>query len=218
MMKKRPDVPAILFLIVILAVIAACERESVESPSPADANVQNRKPEVLVPVKGNDESHQSDRLFEEMGITQIPPTPIPIDISLPDVDGMMVKFSDFKGKIVFLNFWATWCPPCRFEMPSMEKLHKKLKDRDFVMIAVDLQEPASVVKKFFKDYKLSFISLLDSEGEVAGLFGVRSIPSTFILDREGRIIGGAMGAREWDSKESVALFEHLMNEKAIPSS
>ena len=159
-----------------------------------------------------------ERLFEEIGVTRIPPTPIPIDISLPDLNGMMVKFSDFKGKIVFLNFWATWCPPCRFEMPAMEKLHKKLKDKDFVMLAVDLQDPASVVKQYFKKNKLTFKSLLDADGQVSGLFGVRSIPTTFILDKEGRIIGGAVGAREWNSQESVALFEHLINQEAVPSS
>jgi thiol-disulfide isomerase/thioredoxin len=192
--------------------------EKSESASQRSTSAENQRQEGPTLITGSDEGSRSERLFEEIGVVQIPPTPIPIDISLPDLNGMVVKFSDFKGKIVFLNFWATWCPPCRFEMPAMEKLHKKLKNKDFVMLAVDLQEPAAVVKKYFKKHKLTFMSLMDTDGEVSGLFGVRSIPTTFILDKEGRIIGGAVGAREWNGQESVALFEHLINQEAVPSS
>lgn len=152
---------------------------------------------------------KAEKLFRDMIISQIPPT-LPVEIRLKDMNGREVSLSDFRGKIVFLNFWATWCGPCRIEMPSMERLYTKLKGKDFVMVAIDLQEPASKVKEFFKEYKLSFISLLDSEGEVASRFGIRVIPTTFILDKQGRIIGRALGPREWDGKESIALFEHLI--------
>jgi peroxiredoxin len=96
-------------------------------------------------------------------------------------------------------------------MPSMEKLHQRFKDRDFSMIAVDLQEPGSKVKKFFKDFNLTFTALLDPKGDVGSRFGIRSLPTTLILDRTGRIIGGAFGVRKWASKESFALFEYLIN-------
>jgi len=217
-MKKRYYTLAILSLVVLVAIMVIYGHEKSESASQRSTSTENQQQEGPTLITGSDEGSRSERLFEEIGVVQIPPTPIPIDIGLPDLNGMMVKFSDFKGKIVFLNFWATWCPPCRFEMPAMEKLHKKLKDKDFVMLAVDLQEPASVVKKYFKKHKLTFISLMDADGELSGLFGVRSIPTTFILDKEGRIIGGAVGAREWNSQESVALFEHLINQEAVPSS
>ena len=217
-MKKRYSKLAILSLVVLVAIMVIHGCEKSDSASQQSTSAENQQQEGHLLITGSDEGSISERLFEEIGVVQIPPTPIPFDISLPDLNGMMVKFSDFKGKIVFLNFWATWCPPCRFEMPAMEKLHKKLKDKDFVMIAVDLQDPASVVKKYFKKNKLTFISLLDADGQVSGLFGVRSIPTTFILDKEGRIIGGAVGAREWNSQESVALFEHLINQETVPSS
>jgi thiol-disulfide isomerase/thioredoxin len=217
-MKKRYYTLAILSLVVLVAIMVIYGHEKSESASQRSTSAENQRQEGPTLITGSDEGSRSERLFEEIGVVQIPPTPIPIDISLPDLNGMVVKFSDFKGKIVFLNFWATWCPPCRFEMPAMEKLHKKLKNKDFVMLAVDLQEPAAVVKKYFKKHKLTFMSLMDTDGEVSGLFGVRSIPTTFILDKEGRIIGGAVGAREWNGQESVALFEHLINQEAVPSS
>jgi peroxiredoxin len=91
----------------------------------------------------------------------------------------------------------------------MEKLHQKFKDKDFVMIAINLQESAARVKQFYREYKLTFTTLLDSTGDVGAALGIRSIPTTFILDKNGRIIGKALGPREWESKESIALFEYL---------
>ena len=153
-----------------------------------------------------------DGLFRDMGFLQpIRITP-PVEITLMDLNGKIVSVSDFRGKIVFINFWTTWCPSCRVEMPSMEKLHNKFKEKDFVMVAIDLQENAKVVKKFFEKYKLTFTSLLDSKGEVGARFGVQAIPITFILDKTGRIMGKVVGAREWDSKEALALFEYLIEQ------
>lgn len=150
-----------------------------------------------------------DRLFREMAIIKVPHETKPVEINLKDMNGNLVSISGFRGKIVFVNFWTTWCPPCRLEMPSMEKLHKRLKDKDFVMVAIDLQESASRVKKFFKDFKLTFLALLDREGEVGTRLRVRNIPTTYILDKEGKIIGKAVGPREWDTKDSIRLFEYL---------
>jgi peroxiredoxin len=151
------------------------------------------------------------RLFHKMGINKVPRIPPPVDFSLMDITGQQLTLSQFKGKIVFLNFWTTWCPECRNEMPSMEKLHRKLDGKDFAMIAVNLQEPALRVKDFLKQYQLTFSILLDTKGKIAQQFGIRAVPTTFILDKDGGIIGKALGSRHWDSKESITLFEHLMN-------
>ena len=155
------------------------------------------------------ESQEMDRLFSDMGVLQLPPDGDPIEIRLNDPAGRSISLSDFKGKIVFINFWTTWCPTCVIEMPSMEKLHQKFKDKDFVMVAINLQESASTVTKFFKDYNLTFLALLDTTGDVGTGFGIRSIPTTFILDKNGRMIGKILGPREWESKKSIALFEYL---------
>jgi peroxiredoxin len=158
-------------------------------------------------AKTNDQ--ELDRLFENMLVLKVPHVPNPVDFRLKDVDGRQVSLSDFKGKIVFLNFWTTWCPTCRIEMPSMEKLYQKMKEKNFAMVTINLQETTSKVKKFFKAYKLTFTVFLDTTGEVGTAFGIYQIPTTFILDKEGRIIAKAVGPREWDSKDSIALFEHL---------
>ena len=169
------------------------------------------KPESTLLIKEKTDSPETDRLLRDMGVTKVPHLAPPVDFSLLDLYGKKVILSDFKGKIVFLNFWATWCPSCREEMPSMQRLYTRFKDKDFTMVAVSMNEPASVVKKFFKDYNLTFASLLDSKGEIGAQFGVRAIPMTFILDRDGGIIGKAFGPRKWDSEKSIDLFEHLIN-------
>ena len=160
-------------------------------------------------AKGKSEKERLDELFRELDILKNSHLTESIEISLTDIHGDRVRLSDFRGKIVFLNFWTTWCPTCRLEMPAMEKLHQRLKDKDFAMVTINIREPASVVKAFSKEYKLTFMTLLDLSGDVSTEFSIRSIPSTFILDKTGRIIGGALGPREWDSKEAIALFEHL---------
>ncbi len=136
--------------------------------------------------------------------------------TLKDLNGKEVKLEDHRGKIVFINFWATWCPPCRDEMPSMEKLYTEFKERDFTMLAVDLQESAKEVRAFKERFKLNFPILLDSDGRVGSEYGVISIPTTYLIDREGYVIGGALGPRDWASKEAFELFDHLLVTK--PSS
>ena len=169
-------------------------------------------------LSANTDSRGMDRLFSIVGVIKVPPAKDPVKVNLKDVNGKNTSLSDFKGKIVFLNFWTTWCPTCRIEMPSMEKLHQKLKNKDFAMVTINLQESASQVKSFFKEFKLTFTALLDSTGEVGASFGIRSIPTTYILDKTGRIIGLVSGPREWDSKAAIALFENLIDNDAAAAS
>jgi thiol-disulfide isomerase/thioredoxin len=171
-----------------------------------------RERKDVFPTTSEGVGSEIDRLLKEMGIVKAPQLINSLEINLKDVHGRMVKLSDFRGKVVFINFWATWCPPCREEMPSMERLHQRLKERDFVMVGINLQEPASLVRAFFKKFKLTFVSLLDSDGTVMTRFGIRSIPTTIILDKEGILMGAAIGARKWDDKRAIALFK-LLTEK-----
>jgi peroxiredoxin len=168
-------------------------------------------------AKGKSGKNRLDELFRNLDVLKITHIDESIEITLRDIHGDRVRLSDFRGKIVFLNFWTTWCPTCRHEMSAMEKLHQKLKDNDFAMVTVNIQEPASIVKAFYRENKLTFTTLLDLTGEVSAEFNIQAIPSTFILDKTGRIIGGALGAREWDSKESIALFEHLTDKNIAAS-
>jgi len=163
------------------------------------------------------DSRKLERLFEDMGVDKLPQDTDPVEIRLQDISGNHVSLSDFRGRIVFLNFWTTWCPTCLIEMPSMEKLHQKFKGKDFAMVTVNIQESSAQVEKFFKKFKLTFTALLDTTGEVAIGFSIRAIPTTFILDKSGRTIGTTMGPREWDSNKAVALFEHLIDKHEAAS-
>ncbi len=168
-------------------------------------------PEAVLAKATEPSDFETERLFRDMKIIRMYRIAPPVEISLLNIHGKQVTLADFKGKIVFLNFWTTWCPECRIEMPLMEKLHKRFKDRDFAVVAVNLRESATRVKNFFDEYKLTFTALLDSKGKIGPRFGVRAVPTTFILDKEGGIIGKVFGSREWNSQKSFDLFEHLIN-------
>ncbi|MGH8059833.1 MAG: TlpA disulfide reductase family protein [Candidatus Entotheonellia bacterium] len=135
------------------------------------------------------------------------------DFALPDLAGNLQHLSDFRGTVVLLNFWATWCPPCRAEMPSMETLYQAYKHQGFVILAVSSDvQGAAVVQAFMEGYHLSFPALLDTAGRVNGLYGVRSIPTSYLLDRRGRVVSREIGARNWAKAEARALVASLLNE------
>lgn len=168
--------------------------------------------QISVPASLAGEAPENpDRLFKKLGIVQIPRIPPPVDFELPDLKGRKVRLSDYRGKVVLLNFWTTWCPECRIEMPAFERLHQHFKDHPFAMLSIDLREPQEVVQKFFQRYQLTFPALLDSDGRVAQSFGIRSIPTSFIIDQSGGIVGKAIGSRKWSSSSALALFDHLIN-------
>ncbi len=146
-------------------------------------------------------------------LMDIPNKPVPsFDFSAELVGGEKVKLSDFKGKVIFLNFWATWCPPCLAEMPAMERLFRKMKDKPFHMFAVNLMEKRPKVKKFLASKDFTYDIVMDPEGEISEKYNAENLPTTYILDKQGRIIRRAIGPRIWDGPESVALFEKLVAE------
>ena len=139
------------------------------------------------------------------------------DFSLPQLlstgepVGETVTLSNLKGSVVFLNFWATWCPPCRDEMPSMESLYGKFKGRSFEMLAVNCGEGDAVVSAFRDDNNFSFPILLDSDGAVNSRYGIQAIPATFIIDKEGRIVVRFVGSTNWDTPEIHKAMEMLLD-------
>jgi peroxiredoxin len=158
------------------------------------------------------ETDAVDRFYQQLGIIKLYRIPPPADFLLTDLAGRKVRLSDHIGKVVFLNFWTTWCPECRIEMPALETLHQHFRDRGFSVLAVSLREAESRVRPYVKREKLTFPILLDRDGQVGRSFGIRSIPTTFIIDREGAMIGKAVGSRKWDGPAAKALFEHLIDQ------
>jgi peroxiredoxin len=133
------------------------------------------------------------------------------DFVLPDLQGRAVRLSALRGKVVVVNVWTTWCPPCREEMPSMERLWQKLQGRDFQLLAVSQDEGgAPVVEEFVRQAKISFPVLLDAEHQVGDRYGVWGYPETFVVDRAGRVAERVIGPRAWDAPEAVAQIERLL--------
>jgi peroxiredoxin len=129
-----------------------------------------------------------------------------------DPDGNTIRLTDFQGKVVFVNFWATWCIPCRLEMPAMERLYREFKERDFVILAVNVQEGPEAVRAFIRELKLTFPVVLDPKGRAAMAYVVRGLPATYLMDRKHLLIGMAIGAREWDSKDGREYIRTLLGE------
>ncbi len=132
------------------------------------------------------------------------------DFTLITLDGKNVTLSDYRGKVVFLNFWATWCPPCVREMPSMENLHKAMKNYDFTILAVSIDRKSTYhVRSFIEGKKYSFPVMHDVSKDVAKSYVVSGIPTTFIIDKKGVIEARLVGGRAWDSDGTVGYFKKI---------
>jgi len=125
------------------------------------------------------------------------------DFVLRTLDGRDVRLSDYRGHVVFLNFWATWCGPCKVEMPAMEQLYRDYRQKGFVILAVSSDpEGATVTKPFRDSLGLSFPIAHDPEMVVSRMYGVRTLPITFLVNRDGVITHQIFGMRDWQDSES----------------
>ncbi len=135
------------------------------------------------------------------------------DFALKNMQDEVVTLGQLRGKVVLLNLWATWCPPCRAEMPSMEKLNQAMAGKNFMMLAVNVEaDGREVVGEFLKTNPHSFPVLLDTDSEVQARYGVYRFPETFIIDKNGIIVKHVVGARDWAAPDMVSYLQSLMKE------
>ena len=135
------------------------------------------------------------------------------DFNVAALEGGKLRLADLRGKVVFLNLWATWCPPCKEEMPAMERLWQRYKGQGLVVIALSMDSAGvKVVKPFIEQAKYTYRVALDPKMEIAQLYGARSVPSTFIIDRKGALRAIALGPRDWDGQASFAYFDALLKD------
>jgi thiol-disulfide isomerase/thioredoxin len=130
------------------------------------------------------------------------------DFSAKDIAGRTVKLSDLQGKVVLLDFWATWCPPCRVEIPHLLEINRKFKDKEFVLISVSLDRDLQAARRFVKDKKMDWVHIIDWEAgqKIATLYQVEYIPSTFLVGRTGKIEARQLRGEELKNK-IAALFK-----------
>ncbi|MDX1765127.1 MAG: TlpA disulfide reductase family protein [bacterium] len=132
------------------------------------------------------------------------------DIVVQQLDGQEVRLSDYRGNVVFLNFWATWCPPCREEMPSMERLHAAMKGRPFVMLAVSVDSDRDMVERFNKMFPYSFPILWDSTQKASLQYQTTGVPETFIIAPDGTLVYKVIGPDDWSTPENFSALEKLL--------
>lgn len=164
----------------------------------------------LIMISSPAVGHQ--KYFEKMGVALPKKEKNAPDFKLKNLSGDIVALNNFKGKIVLLNFWATWCLPCKEELPSMQRLYKKLGTRGLEVVAVSIdRDNPDKVKKYIDQYNLTFSILLDPGQEARKSYFIMGLPTSYLIGADGRLKGFISGAREWDSPSSIKMFSALIN-------
>jgi peroxiredoxin len=136
------------------------------------------------------------------------------NFKLRNIKGNYESLDSYRGGVVVLNFWATWCAPCRIEMPSFEKLYRRYRSEGVTVLAITLDKNSeNKIKSFVDEYGLSFPILLDEKGQVERLYPSMTIPFTYIIDRQGRIVARVDGAKNWESSETFEAVEYLLKNR-----
>ncbi len=141
---------------------------------------------------------------------EVAPTP---DFGLTRPDGKKISLKDFRGKIVLLNFWASWCVPCREEMPAMEKLYQEYKDNNFTVLAVAVKDRKQDAVDFVKELKITYPIALDPEAQVGGLYGAWGLPATYLIGPKGEGLARGWGPAEWYGNGARKLIKDLTDGK-----
>lgn len=187
-MKKL--VPLLLISIILFGGAYYLVSKNINLPSNDIVTEKNENTENTPETKESSQNNSSEDSAEEK--IKAP------DFTLTDVEGNEVTLSELKGKKVFLNFWASWCPPCKAEMPDIEKLYQETKDSDLVILAVNLGEDKDLVSSFLTKNKYNFPVLLDLKQSVGADYQIRSIPTSYFIDKEGYVRAGKIGAMSYD--------------------
>lgn len=209
-MKRR--LYQLLGMAILATVVASCAKPEVPgnlegNQSQAQGQVQAQTEQVA--LKPSAPAPWYAERMERLGFYVFPvPEPLP-PFRVATLDDKTAGIDLFEGKVTMLNFWATWCPPCRIEMPSMQILYNKTRDVAFDIMAISVGEQKKTVTDFLAQNPYTYPVFLDPSGAQSAPFAGRGIPTTFILDKQGRAIAGLVGSRSYDGPEVIALFREL---------
>ena len=146
--------------------------------------------------------------------TQLEPYTATAEFTLFDINGQRHSLSDYKGKVVLVNFWASWCPPCIYEMPELTRLKKQLSDRPFEILALNVGEKKYRVRKFAKLINFNLPVLLDTSKNTFDAWNVKTLPTSFLIDAESNIRYRVRGNPGWEEKETITIIEQLISEQS----
>lgn len=146
-------------------------------------------------------------------IEQLGDTPSMPDFTLPDTVGKKLSLKEFRGKIVMLNFWASWCAPCRDEMPAMEHLYREFQDKGFVVLSVNVRDKREDALAFIREFKLTYPVVFDPSGRWLLRYGAWGLPNTYLIGREGEGLARMRGHADWYSQGARALIRALVDQK-----
>ena len=150
----------------------------------------------------------------EETLTPVEGRPPAADFSLQDTNGKLHRLADYRGRVLVVNFWATWCPPCVEEMPALQRAHQALLKDDIVVLGIDIGEDEDTVFTFTADYPVDFPLLLDRDSSVIGAWPIKGLPTTFVIDPEGRLVYRAIVGRAWDDE---AMLERIRALRQLPA-
>ncbi len=167
---------------------------------------------VLIVERVREAGSRLDReeALEQMGVAPSSGQAEPFE--LETLEGETLALEDLEGRLVFLNFWATWCEPCVREMPAMQRVADRFEDDDFEMVAVNVREEREQAAQFVEELDLSFTVLMDLDGAVTNRMNVRGIPTTFLIGPDGARIGTRLGYHDWDEEATIEAFEAVLDQ------
>lgn len=194
----------LLIILVLALVVGGCSKPSIEKTSD---KVEEALPETEIAEEKNTEVIAGEEAAEEdfeIAIGKESP-----NFTLKNLDGKEVSLSDYRGKIVLINFWATWCPWCDKEMPDLQKLDEE--NDDLVVLAVDVMEKEETVKEYIEKGEYNFEVVLDEDGEIAKTYLVSGLPASYFVDEEGILLGGVPGAMTYE--QMISILEGIREDK-----
>jgi peroxiredoxin len=204
-----PRILIVLGALVAMTGIAVAAMSRAPSPPAEPTHTAPSRPSSPTPPVAARDLAAIDRAMKQLDLIRPARQKLADDFSLKTPVGTTVKLSELRGKVVLVNFWATWCPPCKEEMPAMQRLHERYGKEAFVLLAVSVDADPRVVRPFITEHRFTFPVGLDSKMEVANTYGVRALPASFIIDRDGTVAAMAIGPRHWDGAASQALVAAL---------
>jgi peroxiredoxin len=208
--------PLVFALALVLAAVGVALYAAATAPTPEPAAPAAVRPGVdaatrpAAPGSSPAGGPDIDTALKQLDLIKPSRPKLAADFTLPTPGGGSFRLADQRGKVVLVNFWATWCPPCLEEMPAMERLWRRHKDAGFVLVAISLDADPKKVPPFVGARKFSFPVALDPRMAIAETYGVRALPSSFVVDREGTMTGVALGPRSWDDAAAHRLVQAML--------